>query len=210
MRKVIAIMLLSAISVSAGLSKLEALSQIETGNNDTAIGRAGEVSRYQIKPWIWHRYSASEAYRNRHASSRVADKFLAELEETFRKRAGREPDDFDLYVLWNAGPTYYGKIGFSKRRVHPIIRERAQRFVNLRQMKDVKPRLSDPATTTQANATTNAGGGDFVFWLPLSSLPAATIVAYPAPLLSIAPLPASAEGASASLPPAASLGNDKR
>lgn len=212
MRKVIAIMFLSAGSACAGLSKLEALSQIETGNNDTAIGRAGEVSRYQIKPWIWHRYSASEAYRNRQASSRVADKYLAELEETFRKRAGREPDDFDLYVLWNAGPTYYGRIGFSKRRVHPIIRERAQRFVNLRQMKDkdTKPRLPDQAATTQTNATPNAGGNDFVFWLPPSALPAATIVGYPAPSLSISPLPASSEGASASRPPAVSPGNDKR
>jgi hypothetical protein len=140
MHRIIVAIFLSA-GTCAGYSKLEALSLIETGNDDSAVGRSGEVSRYQIKPWIWRRYSESEAYRNRQISSTVAEKFLAELEEIFRKRAGREPDDFDLYVRWNAGPTYYGKIAFSKKRVHPIIRERAQRFTNLRAL---KPR---PATS---------------------------------------------------------------
>ena len=131
----ILLLLFSAGNAFAGVSKLEALGMIESGNNDSAIGRAGEVSRYQIKPWIWRRYSTTASYHNSRVSRSVAEKYLAELEETFRKRAGREPDDFDIYILWNAGPTYYGKAGFCKKRVHPIIRERAQRFVNLREMK---------------------------------------------------------------------------
>jgi len=129
------LLLFSAGNAFAGVSKLEALSMIESGNNDSAIGRAGEISRYQIKPWIWRRYSTTASYHNSRVSRSVAEKYLAELEETFRKRAGREPDDFDIYILWNAGPTYYGKAGFSKKRVNPIVRERAQRFVNLREMK---------------------------------------------------------------------------
>jgi len=129
----ILLLLFSAGNACAGVSKLEALSMIESGNNDSAIGRAGEVSRYQIKPWIWRRYSKAASYHNSQVSRTVAESYLAELEETFRKRAGREPDDFDIYILWNAGPTYYGKVGFSKSRVHRIIRERAQRYVNLRE-----------------------------------------------------------------------------
>lgn len=179
MRKAIVIILLSTGNAWAGFSKLEALSLIETGNDDSAVGRSGEVSRYQIKPWIWKRYSRSGSYRNRQVSSSVAERYLAELEGIFRKRAGREPDDFDLYVLWNAGPTYYGKIGFSQKRVHPIIRERAQRFTNLRQL---KPRSSDPAAPARSPASA-----------PLPALPGASEIPtshlWPTPLLSTAPMP---------------------
>jgi len=50
------------------------------------------------------------------------------LETFFRTQTGREPTDFDLYVLWNAGPGYYGRIRFSADRVNRVIRERAQRY----------------------------------------------------------------------------------
>lgn len=151
-RNFIIITLLSIGTASAGLSKLEALGLIETGNDDGAIGRAGEVSRYQIKPWVWHQYAKSEAYRNRQISSKVAEKYLTELEQTFQKRTGRRPEDFDLYVLWNAGPTYYGKVGFSKRRVHPVIRERAERYANLRQIKVAKE--AQPAQSVTGTPST--------------------------------------------------------
>ena len=104
---------------------------IETGDNDAAIGRAGEVSRYQIKPWIWRQYSPSSSYADRRTSRQVAERHLAVLQTSFRDQTRREPTDFDLYVLWNAGPTYYARIGFSKSRVHPVIRERARRYANL-------------------------------------------------------------------------------
>ena len=136
MHKILCIMMLSGTTSWAGLSKLQALSMIESGDNDAAIGQAGEVSRYQIKPWIWRGYSQSKAYRDAHESSAVAIKYLSDLEETFRKRARREPTDFDLYVLWNAGPAYYSKCGFSPSRIDPVIRNRARRFNNLRRMED--------------------------------------------------------------------------
>ena len=107
---------------------------IESGNNDSAIGGAGEVSRYQIMPVVWRSYTQSRAYQNASVSTQIATKHLAYLETFFKERTGREPSDFDRYVLWNAGPVYYSKVGFSQRRVHPTIRERADRFVNLRQM----------------------------------------------------------------------------
>jgi hypothetical protein len=134
MCKTILILALSVLSAHAGLNKLEAISMIETGNNDAAVGEAGEVSRYQIMPRIWRKYTSSRAYQDKQLSAWVADQYLAALEATFRTRTGREPDDFDRYVLWNAGPVYYERIGFSAARVHPIIRERANRFVNLREM----------------------------------------------------------------------------
>ena len=145
MRKPLLFILLTGAAIStahAGLSRLDALSMIETADNDAAVGGAGEVSRYQIKPWIWHRYSDTEAYRNRRISAEVAEQHLAELERGFRKRTGRAASDFDVYVLWNAGPTYYARIGFSKARVHPVIRERAQRYANLRERRDLEPALA--------------------------------------------------------------------
>lgn len=134
MRNYILFTILTTFSAQAGLSRLEALSMIETGDNDAAVGRAGEVSRYQIKPWIWRHYSRSYSYKNRQTSRLVAEKHLKVLQSSFISRTKREPTNFDLYVLWNAGPTYYAKIGFSKTRVHPIIRERAQRYANLCQL----------------------------------------------------------------------------
>lgn len=129
-------------SAQAGLSELEAISMIESGNNDQAIGGAGEVSRYQIMPRVWRSYTSSRAYQNTEISTLIAQKHLEYLESVFKSRTGREPTDFDRYVLWNAGPTYYKRIGFAHRRVHPVIRERATRFVNLREMRDATPTKS--------------------------------------------------------------------
>jgi hypothetical protein len=122
------------MSAGAGLSKLDAISMIESGNNDCAIGGAGEVSRYQIKPKVWRAFTNLNAYQNQKVSCWVAAQYVSFLENAFEKRVGRAPSDFDLYVLWNAGYRYYARIGFSSRRVGPVIRERAERFVNLRRM----------------------------------------------------------------------------
>jgi hypothetical protein len=134
MCKAIIILVLGVLSAEAGLSKLEAISMIETGNNDWAVGQAGEVSRYQIKPLVWKRYSHSTAYTDAELSTWVADQHMAYLEQLFQRRTGRQPTDFDRYVLWNAGPNYYARVGFSADRVNTVIRDRASRFVNLRQM----------------------------------------------------------------------------
>ena len=119
----------------AGLSRLEALSMLETGDRDSAVGGVGEVSRYQMMPNVWKQYSSSQAYRDPVVSLQVAGQHLQFLESNFRRQAGREPSEFDIYVLWNAGLGYYAKRDFSPARVSPVIRERAARYVNLRQIK---------------------------------------------------------------------------
>lgn len=140
MWKTAVILMLAATSGQAGLSKLEAISMIETADRDCAVGRAGERSRYQIMPRVWESYTSSREYKNPQVARGVAERHLAVLEETYRKATGCVPSDFDRYVLWNGGPTYYAKINFDAKRVHPVIRERAERYVNLREMKqDVTP-----------------------------------------------------------------------
>ena len=126
------VLALTTMTASAGLSKLEALSMIESGNNDLAVGQAGEVSRFQIRPQVWRQYSRSRAYQDADVAALVAQKHIAYLETLFRERAGREATDLDIYILWNAGPGYYERHGFSLERVHREIRDRAQRYVNLR------------------------------------------------------------------------------
>jgi hypothetical protein len=111
--------------------RIFALGMIETGNNDREIGGAGEVSRYQIHPVVWKNYSKSSDYANPDVALQVARQHWAYLTGYFKERTGREPDDFDMYVLWNTRFGYYARKGFSSKEISPIVQDRAQRFVNL-------------------------------------------------------------------------------
>lgn len=111
--------------------RLFALGAIETGNNDNEIGRAGEVSRYQIMPSVWKHYSRSSYYDDPQVSQTVARQHWSSLRASFKKQTGREPDNFDMYVLWNTCYGYYASKGFQPARLDPTVRDRAQRFVNL-------------------------------------------------------------------------------
>jgi predicted membrane protein len=111
--------------------RLFALGAIETGNNDNEIGQAGEVSRYQIMPSVWKHYSHSSYYENPQVSRVVAQQHWSSLRASFKNKTGREPDNFDMYVMWNTCYGYYASKGFRPARLDPVVRDRAQRFVNL-------------------------------------------------------------------------------
>lgn len=137
MKPLIAFFAASILSChAAALTDLEAISLIESGANDSAVGDAGEVSRYQILPKVWRQYTQSHEYRNSGLSFQIARRHLDNLMGSFQRATGRSPADFELYVLWNAGLDYYRKRGFQAQRVHHIIRERAERFVNLKHYLD--------------------------------------------------------------------------
>ncbi len=108
-----------------------ALGMIETGNNDREIGAAGEVSRFQIHPSVWKVYSQSLDYSNPDISLQVARQHWSYLANYFREKAGREPEDFDMYVLWNTKYGYYARKGFSRQQISSVVQDRARRFVNL-------------------------------------------------------------------------------
>jgi hypothetical protein len=110
---------------------LFALGMVETGNNDWEVGAAGEISRYQINPLIWKTYSPKGDYRDPVAATRVARQHWAWLAGYFVEKAGRQPNDFDMYVMWNTKFGYYAKRGFSPARLAPVVYDRAERFVNL-------------------------------------------------------------------------------
>src|SRR6266516_5309372 len=108
-----------------------ALGMIESGNDDRGVGRAGEVSRYQIHPAVWRNYSESREYQNPGVSLQVARQHWNYLATYFRDKTGREPAPFDMYVLWNTRFGYYARREFDPARLSAVVRERAQRFVNL-------------------------------------------------------------------------------
>jgi hypothetical protein len=108
-----------------------ALGMIETGNDDSAVGRLGEVSRFQIMPSLWKHFSTSRSYQNPDAAAEVARQHWSALYSYFKSQADREPTDFDMYVLWNTRYGYYASKDFSPARLHPLVRDRAERFSNL-------------------------------------------------------------------------------
>lgn len=116
--------------------RLFALGMIETGNNDFLIGSAGEVSRYQLMPVVWKSYSKSYDYVNPQIALQVARSHWVYLANYFKDKTGRNPNDFDMYVLWNTRYGYYAHKGFSKNLLSPVVKDRAQRFVNLVYRKD--------------------------------------------------------------------------
>jgi hypothetical protein len=106
------------------LDRWAALSQIETRDNDSAVGAAGEISRFQIKPKLWHRYARSEAdWKNPAEALAAARELMKERCATFDRLNHRPPTDFEFYVLWNA-PAQINRPG-------KAVRERAERFCHL-------------------------------------------------------------------------------
>jgi hypothetical protein len=111
--------------------RLLALSMIETGTNDREIGGDGEVSRYQLSRAVWKSYTTSQDYADPEVSLQVAWQHWSYLANYFKQKTGREPDDYDMYVLWNTRFGYYAHRGFSRHEISPVVQDRAQRFVNL-------------------------------------------------------------------------------
>jgi len=106
------------------MDRWSALSLLESGNDDAAVGSAGEVSRFQIKPQIWRRYAPAQAdWRNPGAAAAVARQAMQDRCAAFERSAHRQPTDFEFYVLWNA-PAQIQSPGRA-------VSARAKRFCNL-------------------------------------------------------------------------------
>jgi hypothetical protein len=92
---------------------------LESGNNDQAVGSLGEVSRYQIRPYLWPGGNPVNA----HTALGVAQKIMQARISHFEQTHNRVPSDFEFYVLWNA----------PQEVNHPCraVARRAERFTNL-------------------------------------------------------------------------------
>ncbi len=136
-RLVAAAMAVASALAAPAMDVREALGHFETGAAqptrcaaDAKIGSRQEVSRFQILPTVWRRYSSSAEYENPDVAWNVARRILEERRQTFRRATGRECDGVDLYILWNA-PGLYQRSRWDRGLVSPVVLERAQRFANL-------------------------------------------------------------------------------
>ncbi len=97
---------------------------------DLLRGGSGEVSRFQIMPDVWRRYSKSREYDNPEVAWGVAQRILAGRTADFHTATGREPNALELYLLWNK-PGHFEAQDYKASRVKEGYRQRAQRFANL-------------------------------------------------------------------------------
>jgi hypothetical protein len=116
---VCALAALGVVFSASGMNRWRALSMLETGDNDYAVGRCGEISRFQIRPQYWPGGNP----RNPQAALAVARRIMHARVERFVQTHRHQPTDFQFYVLWNA-PAEVD---------HPVrcVAERARRFANL-------------------------------------------------------------------------------
>lgn len=105
---------MSVCAVSWAIVRL-ALGDVESGNDDCAHGRAGEISRYQIKRSVWRSHyhaGRQNPWRNEAVAWSVA----------FEAR--------ELYALWNA-PGTFRQCGYRVDRLPKVIGARCNRFARL-------------------------------------------------------------------------------
>ena len=117
---VILLLACALVPSAHAMDRWSALSMIESGNNDSAVGSLGEISRYQIRPKLWPGGNP----HNRNLALSVAQKIMrARLDKFLQTHHNRAPSDFEFYVLWNA----------PQQVNHPCraVAERAERFANL-------------------------------------------------------------------------------
>jgi hypothetical protein len=107
------------------MDRFAALSMLESGDNDSAIGPSGEISRYQVLPSTWQHYTKDKVVDplNPTNSLSVVQTIMSERCAHFQELSHRPPSDFEFYLLWNC-PAHVA---------HPskLAADRAQRFANL-------------------------------------------------------------------------------
>ena len=110
---------------SFGMDRLAALSMFETGNDDRVVGRAGEISRYQILKREWHSVTPSLRYADPETARSVTLTLLERRVQSFRATYHRNPTDFEFYGLWNAPSQVL------EHRLSHRVAERCRRYANL-------------------------------------------------------------------------------
>ena len=116
----------SAVS-SASAVRLAALSMIESGDSDAAVGRAREVSRFQITPAVWRQYAGGLDPANPFTAWNTAAAIMHDRCKAFERRFHRPCTDAEFYILWARPALLIGP----GRPIHAALRDRAARFVNL-------------------------------------------------------------------------------
>ena len=117
-----AILIFALLGLAASASAIDrwaALSMIESGDDNSAIGPGGEISCFQIKRELW----PGGDPQNRQLALTVAQEVMRPRLSKFKESHKRDATAFEFYVLWNA----------PQQINHPstAVAERARRFANL-------------------------------------------------------------------------------
>jgi hypothetical protein len=107
------------------MDRLSALSMLETGNDDQAVGTAGEISRFQVKKAEWKTVTNSANYSDSETARKVMIQLMDKRIHTFQEHFGRQPTDFEFYALWNAPSQALNG------RISRKVAGRCERFANL-------------------------------------------------------------------------------
>ena len=142
MKHVLSVLLTLAVGAASApaMERLDALSQIESRNNDRAIGTQREVSRFQILPAYWVQAKAWKIATDDQsptdpASAREVVSWIMQGRcRTFAARYHHAPTDFEYYILWHRPACYIGRP--VPRRITSIEADRAHRFVALCDLPD--------------------------------------------------------------------------
>jgi hypothetical protein len=107
------------VATASAMDRWAALSMIESGDDDAAIGPGGEISRFQIRSKLW----PGGDPENAQIALAVAQKIMRPRLLQFQQSHKRDATDFEFYILWNA----------PWQADHPsaVVTERARRFANL-------------------------------------------------------------------------------
>lgn len=84
---------------------LKAIGAVETGNDNSKIGRAGERSEFQLTYATWRRYTKKSFYlasTDPVLARQVAAMHLEHLKKVLLER-GWDVTSFNLALLWNGG-----------------------------------------------------------------------------------------------------------
>src|SRR5450432_3757992 len=113
------------------MDRWSALSMLESGDNDKAVGPGGEISRFQIQRVLWPGGDPQDAQVALAAAQELMRSRLEEFEKSYKRPA----TDFEFYILWNA----------PRRIQHPTTRvmERARRFANLVKLNNLQPQSTN-------------------------------------------------------------------
>ena len=116
--KILFIILILSTNALA-MDRWAALAMLESGDDDSTVGPAGEISRYQIRPELWPSGNPQDSRVALANARRIMSPRLA----AFQQAHERAPDDFEFYILWNAPAQI--------NHPRPAVAERARRFANL-------------------------------------------------------------------------------
>ena len=113
------------------LIRFQALSLIESGDDDRKVGTHGEVSRFQILPREWALQTDRPISLAHHSdfSFGVAVEIMRSREARFRQLWAREPSDREWALLWHC-PRHAFAAATQKHRLNREQLDYIDRFAN--------------------------------------------------------------------------------